>query len=80
MLAHHDEQSVIDAPRLMMTEHGFQRPESTWYRFSRETVKILDVQPATARSVQRVYFLHQAQCLALQNLCDCLRRPHYSQV
>ena len=56
MLARHDAQSVIDALRPIMTEAGFERREFTWYRFSRETVQVLDVQPAASRSPQRVYF------------------------
>jgi hypothetical protein len=56
MLARHDAQSVIDAIRPVMTEAGFERRESTWYRFSLETVQIFDVQPAASRSPQRVYF------------------------
>ena len=56
MLAHIDSQSVIDALRPVMTEAGFKRRESTWYRFSPETVQILDVQPASSPSPQLVYF------------------------
>jgi hypothetical protein len=56
MLAQHDEQTVIDALRPVMAKARFKRRESTWYRFSPETVQILDVQAAASRSPQRVYF------------------------
>ena len=56
MLSHRDAQSVIDAVRAVMTKAGFKRRESTWYRFSPETVQLFDVQAAASRSCQRVYF------------------------
>ena len=56
MLAHHDAELVIEALRPVMTKAGFKRRESTWYRFSEETVQVFDVEAAANRSSQRVYF------------------------
>ncbi|MEW6156383.1 MAG: DUF4304 domain-containing protein [Verrucomicrobiota bacterium] len=56
MLTHHNAESVIEILRPIMTKAGFKRRESTWYRFSRETVQVFDVQAANNRSSQKIYF------------------------
>jgi len=55
MLARRDEQQVIDAVLPVMTMAGFQRRESTWYRFSTETVQVFDVQAAASPLSQCVH-------------------------
>lgn len=55
MLAHQDKQKVVELLRPVLSKAGFERRESIWYRFSAETIQVLEIEAASARSKQRLY-------------------------
>jgi hypothetical protein len=55
MLSWEDQRELIRVFKPMMTEAGFKRYESSWYRFSQETIQMLDLQPATSKTAKKVY-------------------------
>jgi hypothetical protein len=55
MLSWEEQRELTRLFKPMMTKAGFKRHESSWYRFSQETIQMLDLQPATGNTTNKVY-------------------------